>query len=323
MNMPIFLCADNNFVLPAYITLYSLLMNNRGSKKIDIYLLTSGDVEENCISLFKDLEERYDFISVTVMNMLDRFKGVYIKHPWITTATMYRLLIPKIARDLNIGKCIYLDSDIVVEGDISELFDVELKGFCVGAVKETAISCDTDLELRELLEISNLRDYINAGVLLFNIEEIERNGLCEKLEVAGYGKEYPHNDQDAINAIFHHRIKVLPMRFNAINWYLYDGRLVTENEYGKVNILEARRNPLIIHYIGISKPWASRGTILAGKWWKYVRMQDRDVQNQYFQPFIKKSKLSLCVRVKDTIRTMTMKLRIYNVMRNIHHKVWT
>ena len=136
---------------------------------------------------------------------------------------------------------------------LSELFNIEIEGFCIGAVKERLISCDRDSELRGLLGVFNLRDYINAGVLLFNLIEIEKEGLSEKLEEAGHRTEYPHNDQDVINAVFHNRIHLLPIRFNAINTYLYDRKKDTENEYGSEAIQQARKDP-IIHYIGECKP---------------------------------------------------------------------
>lgn len=319
-RMNIFFCIDNKYDLPAYIALFSLLHNYRGNKKIDIYLLTSDGIDEKYVSLIKSLEGKYPFLSITIQCIQNCFKDVPIKLPHVTTATMYRLLIPRIARELNIDKCIYLDSDMVVEGDISELFDVDLDGFCIGGVKDPC-PCNTTPELRELLEVSDLRDYINAGVLLFNVREIERNGLSEKLEVAGHRTDYPSNDQDAINSVFHNRIKLLSLRFNVIAPFLYDRRIINESKYRNGDLIEARKNPLIIHYIGSRKPWASQGTPLARIWWKYVRMQDKDIQAAYIKPFIEKSRLPLQDRIKDTIRTITLRLKVYEVVTNVYHKI--
>lgn len=318
MSLPIFLCTDNNYAVPAYITMYSLLVNYTGTEKLRLYLLTSNDFESRYIHLFKSLKGNYE---LQIINMQNSFDEVVINTSWITTATMYRLLIPKIARGLNIEKCIYLDSDIVVEGDISELFNIEIEGFCIGAVKERLISCDRDSELRGLLGVSNLRDYINAGVLLFNLIEIEKEGLSEKLEEAGHRTEYPHNDQDAINAVFHNRIHLLPIRFNAINAYLYDRKKDTENEYGSEAIQQARKDPIIIHYIGKCKPWASRGTILAERWWRYVRMQEKSIRTEYFKPFAKASKLAPKKRLKEMIKATTMKMDIYKPVRKFYHTI--
>ena len=319
--MSIFLCTDNNYVLPAYIALYSLLSNYKGNTEIDVFLLITDSVDERNLSLIKSLEKGFPLLSITIIKVCNSFSDVHINTPWITTATMFRLLIPQIARKHNISKCIYLDSDIVVEGDISELYETDLQNYCIGGVKERAISVDSNTELRDLLAVSDLQDYINAGVLLFNIKEIEKNDLSSKLESAGHRTDYSHNDQDVINATFHDRIKILPVRFNAINFYVYDHLPETISEYGKLNILEANKNPLIIHFDGDCKPWTARGTILSGKWRKYVRLQDKDVQREYFKPFIKASQLPLRRRIWVLIISITLKMRIYRVMVNIYRSL--
>ncbi len=318
MSIPIFLSPDNNYALPAYITLYSLLINYRSSARLDVFLLVPSDFSERNEKLFKTLENQSALLSISIINMKDSFADVPINTSWITTATMYRLHIPHLAQSYSIDKCIYLDSDIIVEGDISELFDTDIDGYCVAAVKERAISCDRDAELRGLLGVPSLSNYINAGVLLLNIKEIEKQGLSGKLEEMGRESRFPHNDQDAINSVFYDQIKILPVRFNAISQYLYDQEEDSITQYGLSNLLDARKRPLIIHYIGKFKPWACNGTILASRWWKYVRMQDRSIQTDLIRPFIRSSKLSAKERVYEAVKTATKRLRIYKAAKLIY-----
>ena len=60
MSLLIFLCTDNNYAVPAYITMYSLLVNYTGTEKLQLYLLTSSDFESRYIRLFKSLEGNYE-----------------------------------------------------------------------------------------------------------------------------------------------------------------------------------------------------------------------------------------------------------------------
>lgn len=315
MSLPIFLCTDNNYAVPAYITMYSLLVNYTGTEKLQLYLLTSSDFESRFIRLFKSLEGNYE---LKIINMQNSFDDVVINTSWITTATMYRLLIPKIARGLRAERCIYLDSDIIVEGDIKEIFKVDLNDFCIGAVKESCVSCDRDPEMRKRLGVLSLKKYINAGVLLFNLDEIEKVGLTEELEQQGYTFDYLHNDQDVINVVFYDRIKILPVRFNSINDHMYNPDMFLQ--YGIQNIKEARKNPLIVHYTGKYKPWVCRETILAQKWWKYVRMQERKIKKAYISPFVKSHKLPWKESMKVTIRSVTMRMGIYKATREMYHR---
>lgn len=54
------------------------------------------------------------------------FKDIIMKIPHITVQTYYRLLIGELLPN-EINKCIYLDSDICVCKDLSELFNIDIK----------------------------------------------------------------------------------------------------------------------------------------------------------------------------------------------------
>ena len=309
-SIPIFLCTDNDYAVPTYITLFSLLKNYRGTRPLSIYLLTPSSLSHKNARLLRKLS------GVKIINMKDSYSSVSINTPWISTATMYRLLIPKIAR--GIEKCIYLDSDVVVEGDISELFNIGVEGYCLAAVKERTVSCDRDIELKEKLGVPSLKDYINAGVLLLNIKEIE--GLADKLAKAGYRNDYPHNDQDAINAICYGSIKTLPLRYNAINHHVFDPFEDNVSQYGRAGIREERRDPLIIHYTGIYKPWAYKATRFGDRWWNYVKMQDEEVMRRHIRPFIKASKLPFRAVARERVKDITKKLGIYLTVCDLYQR---
>lgn len=315
-NIPIFLCTDNNFAVPTYITLFSLLENYHGCESLCIYILASSDLSRKNARLFQKLVGKHE---LRIIKIGDDYRAVSINTPWINTVTMYRLLIPRITKHIGgIDKCIYIDSDTVVEGNILDLFNVDFDGYCIAAVKERYISCDRDERLKEKLGVESLKKYINAGVLLINIKEIEKQGLTDELEEAGYRDDYPHNDQDAINSVFYGRIKILPIRYNALNWYLDDKNEDNLKQYGRVNIREARKKPLIIHYIGRRKPWNCKDIPYAKVWWKYVQMQDDEIIRDYVRPFMKKSKLPLRYTIKETAKKITKKLGIYGTVRCIY-----
>ena len=85
----------------------------------------------------------------------------------INYVAMYRLSIPKILQDID--KCIYLDSDIVVEGDIAELDGISVEGVCIAGVEDGAPFGEYAERLREILDGPDLDQYINSGVLIMNL----------------------------------------------------------------------------------------------------------------------------------------------------------
>ena len=320
MDPNIYICTDNNYAIPTYITLYSLATNYRGTDPIYVNILVSGDFSPRYNRLFRQIEDHFDYMTIKMINMQKCYQNISITSSWISTATLYRLLIPQIARSANIDKCLYLDSDIVVESDITELMQLDLSGYYIGAVKEGVISRDTDLELKRKLDIPSLRNYINAGVMVMNIKEIDKAGISRKLKEAGYRDGYPHNDQGVINVLCYDGIKVLPLRFNAITHYLYRKDPYVYEQYGSSNVENARNKPLIIHYNGSVKPWAYKNTYLAQRWWYYVKMQDNWILEEYINPFIKQSRPSFCARVKEMVKTLTIKMGVYNVISSTYQK---
>jgi lipopolysaccharide biosynthesis glycosyltransferase len=105
------------------------------------------------------------------------------------------------------------------------------------------------------LSYENMYHYVQAGVLLFNLEKI-RNDNKSNIMTDIFNK-YPilaFNDQDILNIAFKGNMKLLDIRYN-----FYDPRnqLLHGNlgasEYNEWEL--AKYNPAIIHFTGGDKPW--------------------------------------------------------------------
>ena len=325
--IPVFFCADNNYAIPAYIALYSLLQNYKGNLRVKAFVLVSKDFSAKFKRLLKKLSDRYDFFEITIISAPDIYDSVSINCAHVSTATLYRLLIPRILNEIDssIEKCIYLDSDIVVEGDIAELYDVDIEGYYIGGVRDRALSCDEMIGIEgykkicKKLGIPTLNNYINAGVLLMNLKEIKEKRIDGKLENTGYRNDFPYNDQDVINTVCYSKIKTLPLKFNAMTTCLnHNGRYFYE-QYGRENILEALQNPVILHYILKRKPWSCSNLLMAENWWKYVKMQDAEIMQEYIQPFLLAQKVSVHDWVREAAKKATIKMGVYNLVRDAYY----
>lgn len=304
--IPIFMCTDDNYAIPTYMSIYSLMYNYKGNLNINLYILTSTGLMEKNQKLINSLSKKFHCMNIQIVNVGNAYDSVDINVSYITTATLFRLLIPRIAREFGIQakKCIYLDSDIVVEGDITEMFNIDVTDYCVAGVREMPITGSNAIEKKKSLEIDDLDNYINAGVLLLNLEEIENQKLGKRLEEAGNRGDFTHNDQDAINSVFYGKIKPIPIRFNAISAYLYWNNKTTIKQYGIENLTVAVRNPIVIHYVLKKKPWTNKSLILARRWWKYINKQDKEIMNEYIKPFLDEHKAPFNERFCELIHTM-------------------
>lgn len=98
-------------------------------------------------------------------------------------------------------KLLYLDADIMFNRDVHLLYDIDIKGFEYAAARD---------HYGKYLVKPN---YINAGVMLLNLEEIKKTGLLEKARALIKTKKLMFADQSAIirSTV---RCKMLKQRFN-------------------------------------------------------------------------------------------------------------
>ncbi len=110
-------------------------------------------------------------------------------------------------------KVLYLDTDTVVNGDLSELFNTDLKGFEYGAV--------LDYYGKYFMGYH----YINSGVMLLNLPEIRKTGLFEKAVKLCAEKRLFLPDQTAIHRLTTNKL-ILPRKFNEQKDYNSDDTVI-------------------------------------------------------------------------------------------------
>ena len=292
---------DAGYFIPAYISVFSMLHNANGKDRIVVYMLVPGDFPTSWFSLLDDLKRQYHFFDYEVINMLDRFQSVQINVPHIGTSSMYRLLIPDLLTDAD--KCIYIDSDTVVEGDIRELFYEDVQDVYLAGVKDIGVVAHPEKNPWQQQNIPTLDQYINSGVLLMNLSTMRQDDVCRKLE-ENSSIDCPFNDQDVINLVCYGHIRLLPFRFNAATPYIYCKHKKYSHYYGVHNEEEftrARKDPLIVHYVGNRKPWSYRTQYGGNHWWKYVNMQDDMVKKNHILPFVAERKGPVRYRINETV----------------------
>ena len=157
----------------------------------------------------------------------------------------YRLFIPEL---LTVENVLYLDSDIICELDIQEIFAQDMKKSVIAGVMEPGLCFDPKRVKRmNKYGIDNLK-YINSGVLLLNLTQLRSRFPCFTSDILGLiaRHTFSYPDQDAINLYFqkdYENIKLLPERYNFL--LSIDDRAYLEHEQYQGKIL---------HYTD-SKPW--------------------------------------------------------------------
>ena len=124
------------------------------------------------------------------------------------------------------------------------------------------------------LALENPYHYFQAGTLLMNLKEFRRTFTTKEILDVAASKEWQLLDQDILNKLCEHKVKILDMSWNVM--YDYAGvrikqiiRLAPEWLY--LEYMEARKHPKIIHYAGPEKPWLFPEGDFASIYWDYAK----------------------------------------------------
>ena len=244
MKKSIVLATDNSYLVQAETTIKSILVHNTD---VCIYVLNNDIAPE----WFKLLNAKLrnlnsEVISIHVnKNMFTSYKTGDL----INYTTFFRYLIPDLVTS---DRSLYLDCDLLVTGDLSELFYMDMEGKPVAAVASPYA-----------WESSTYG--FNAGVLLIDNELWRKNSYISKLLQLTEEKqaEVAMADQSILNIFFQNNWKEIDSTYNYLVGldYNYLGSELSRLE----NSL-----PKIIHFAGTHKPWYTySSTRLRELWWTY------------------------------------------------------
>lgn len=246
--MNILVTVNDNYIRPLQVMLDSLMFHNKES--ITLYLVYSNIKKENLDKISIQLEQTGNqFIPVVVSE--DYFKGAPVFR-YFTKEMYYRLLcshlIPK-----EEERILYLDPDILIRGSLKPLYETDFQGRQVVGIPDLCINEMTP-EFKDAVGIPREVSYINSGVLLFNLQEMRKRFVLEDLfRVLDTLKEavsFP--DQDIINVYFKDDIIYADRVFNYNTGY---GSIKSFIKYVFSKKERQKDNPVIVHYMGGSKPW--------------------------------------------------------------------
>ena len=205
---------DNIIAPPHSITIHILHDNTLTPDNHDKFIYVAG--RYNQLVKFYNVEELCADKVSEMVNLIP-----LVKTSRMSVATLYRLLIPQIFPP-DIEKVIYLDSDIVVNLDINELWQIKLNDKPIAAADEVrADSFDHPMNAsHNYLVTSGLvdyNDYFNAGVLLMNLNILrgEEETIMRGVNFVGEHPQLQYLDQDVLNYLFSKSYLKLDEKFNA------------------------------------------------------------------------------------------------------------
>ena len=270
---------DNKYLPPMLVSAYSMLKTVSGNARVTI--LTTDPAVEDASELgklsacFPSAEIRVQTFDNAVPHEYDRKRTT----SW-SAAGMTTLFIPWLIPD----RCIFLDADTVVLHDISELYRTDMGDKPLGACQAPSVVFRVRKYMsfgphsivvpgrarrrrREILDwkdrigftIEELQTkYFNAGLLLYDTEEIRRIDPARHLaDVEATRKHWRFSaDQDRMNEFFKDRVRYLDLKWNVYRDYIHINRIYSPPDLWS-DVTAAAANPGLLHYTHIfrRKPW--------------------------------------------------------------------
>ncbi len=257
--IPIFYACDDNFVKCTAVSIKSMMEHASRDFKYKIYILHTNITEEMMKKIHALANDNFEFSFEDVTSYLESISDKLPIRDYYSKTTYYRFFIAPMFPEYS--KALYIDSDTVIQGDISELYNTDIGDSYLGACHEQAmVQVDEyGTYVEKVIGISR-HSFFNAGVMLINCDMFRRHSVLEKF--TEYLKIYNFvvtQDEDYLNLICKDRVFWLDQRWNT-------------EMIGVINypIEEAK----LIHYMMVSKPWHYEDCRHGDIFWHYAKKTD-------------------------------------------------
>ena len=278
INIPIVLSADNKYEPYLYTTMVSILENQYKNTFYSFYVLVPSNFEKINENEILKLNNKYKCY-IHFIYIKKTFANIRMFIPHISFPTYYRLLIGDILPK-EIDKCIYLDVDLCIVKDLSDLFNIDMKDNYIAGVLSPKYYFYKEEHCKRL-NLSSMIQYINAGMLLMNLKQIRMDNMTQKF-IKLTEKNFASQDQDILNVACYGKILTLKPKYNLQVVRLFEkNNSYLRDLYRKEEIIQAKRSPYIIHFSAKKKPWNSIGINLEKYW------LDTGKKTPYFDNFIR------------------------------------
>lgn len=270
--IPIFFAVDDGYIPFLAVALQSIIENSSKEYFYSIKILYTNIEEENKKKILKYERENIKIEFVDLNYYIEDVKDKLYTRDYYTKTTYFRLFIPNLYPQYD--KVLYLDSDIVVLGDIAKLYNEEIGDNLVAAVPDDVIQTNKVFQdyVERVVGIATYKNYFNAGMLLMNLDEMRKFDFQNKfLYLLGTVKFAVVQDQDYLNRLCKGRTKLLDK-----GW---DRMPIPTDEIEEKNIN-------LIHYNLTYKPWHFDNVLYENHFWNYAKKTEyydeiQELKNKY------------------------------------------
>ena len=260
--MNIFYFTSDLFASVATTSMVSLMENNKSADSIKFYMIDDGITDEKKEKLDKIVEDYGRHITYIQAPDPSELLEFPFKSRYQMGHSYVRMAIGTLLPD-TVDKVLALDSDTLIAGDISELWNMDMEDNILAGV----VDCMNLKAYQKQFGLSGDEFYCNAGVYLVDLKKWREQRIEDRIK--NVIKEKNGNvfffEQTLMNYACKGRILKLHPRYNLYTLFYafsYNNLLKWRQPtifYNKKEIEEAKNDPKIIHFTRnfymLSRPW--------------------------------------------------------------------
>ena len=237
MSVDVVLCGDRNVLWGMAVAGRSAL--EAATCPLHLHVITSGFRDGD----LADLRHSWDhpncagvtFAEIDLARLSGFRSTAYLKSKLSYARYFLADLFP------GLGRCIYIDTDVIVGKDLAAVATLDLEGHGLAAALDGGtLRNPVNPERRARLGLRSEARYFNAGVLVIDQPWWQAHGVPQELVELSVTRfhDLHSQDQDALNIVFEDRVVILDPSWNV-------------SQYAKPEPLAGH----IVHLLGTDKPW--------------------------------------------------------------------
>ena len=255
--IPICFAIDDAYTPFLAVALQSLIDNASKEYNYCIKVLHTN-VKEEHMKQIKKYENEYVNIEFVDLNYyLEKVKDKLYTRDYYTNTTYFRLFLPELYPQYD--KILYLDSDITIVGDISELYNTDMGTNLVAAAPDDIIQYNKVFQdyAELVVGVESYTKYFNAGVLLMNLDQLRKFKFQEKfIYLLTTVRFSVAQDQDYLNRLCKGRVTLVDRQWDCMPL---------------VNATTKREDIKLVHYNFAYKPWHFEDVLYKEFFWEYAK----------------------------------------------------
>lgn len=258
--MNILFSSDDNYARHLGVAIYSILSHNKLVNKIHFYVINNR-IDSLNIDKLETVVRGFENADITFISFEGFENQLHLNLAWPISISSYaRLFIGDMLPD-KVERILYLDCDVVVNGSLEELWNLELNGNILGAVQDTIPS-----KTKASVGLLPSQPYFNAGVLLIDLVQWRLNRMGKKCLdfIESHKGSVTHHDQGVLNGLLANQWERIPIKYNVMTiHYMMSPAKVKKffndasDFYGSEEIKIAKNYPIILHFTPsfTVRPW--------------------------------------------------------------------